>query len=105
MLCKFAKYITLLICLLALSQETLILRLAFICPEGGTLKQKPSYFPISNGCGGSEAQVLLGSVLNPFTPFLVGCCNVHDICFGTCNLTGESSFSNCNDQFRNCLQN
>jgi hypothetical protein len=100
-----AKLVLQLACLLVLSEQAFIRRLAIACPNGTTLMARPGYSPLPNGCGGSSIQVLLGQGLNPFTPLFEPCCNGHDSCFGRCDIDGENSFARCNDKLKECLKN
>ena len=61
-----------------------------------TPKVNYSYKPTYNGCGSYGFKLNFDDMnLTGFT----NCCNVHDVCYGTCNLTKKK----CDDDFQMCL--
>jgi len=64
-------------------------------PHGGVICEQEST-PISNGCGaGASASLLNGAMSSE----QVHCCDMHDLCYGTCNSTKET----CDANFADCL--
>ena len=76
------------------------------CPEGMILRPKPDFIPVSNGCGGSDWQVLLGELINPYSEVFLQCCINHDSCYQKCDVSGfpSNSFRQCNKDFGECLK-
>jgi secretory phospholipase A2 len=65
----------------------------FTCPTSNLIpKPRPGYKATSNGCG-PEGMTLQSEF--EFTP----CCDVHDICYGTC----QSLRTKCDSAFKLCL--
>lgn len=69
----------------------------FTCPNGAPPKPNKNHKPESNGCGSFG----LEKVYQEFfaTPQITACCDVHDICYDTCNSDKEK----CDLEFKRCL--
>lgn len=95
------------ICLLLTLANAAIVQqiLPINCPSGTSLQPKVDFSPSYDGCGGNQFFIRLGRGLNPFTSDFNPCCNDHDICYQTCDTSGDNQgyFQACNDDFKSCL--
>ncbi|CAD5115962.1 DgyrCDS4892 [Dimorphilus gyrociliatus] len=67
---------------------------SYSCPRGQKTVPRRGYTAHSNGCGAYGIQVEV------FSPEISQCCDVHDICYGTCN----KKRSKCDKDFKNCIE-
>ncbi|KAL9652064.1 hypothetical protein ABK040_000405 [Willaertia magna] len=68
------------------------------CRAGLFTKPRVNFKPKTNGCGPASLGIVskaIGKLSGSFTP----CCNVHDVCYGTCNKDKEQ----CDFEFRECM--
>jgi len=66
----------------------------FTCPYGGQVIPRRNYSPTSNGCGAYEMQLP-----RDLFPPLTKCCDVHDICYGTCG----KERADCDEKLKTCM--
>ncbi|KAK7507640.1 hypothetical protein BaRGS_00001575 [Batillaria attramentaria] len=66
----------------------------YTCPGGMQPKERKRHVPSSNGCGSFGLKLDVQHF-----PVIERCCDEHDVCYDTCNLTKE----HCDDRFRDCL--
>jgi len=67
---------------------------AFQCPPGKKITFNPLHTPSSNGCGTNVIKIKTDI---DFTP----CCNIHDICYDTCD--PKLTKSVCDNNFKDCM--
>lgn len=68
----------------------------FQCPGGTSAKPDWNHKPQSNGCGSLGLQI--NEEYLPLSE-MTKCCNIHDICYDTCNSDKEK----CDLEFKRCL--
>lgn len=57
-----------------------------------------------NGCGSGGLQSKVAKIIGPYTNTFRSCCDVHDICFGTCSYPNYvETFKQCNNDFKKCM--
>lgn len=72
-----------------------------LTPCSGKRVQRRNYKKKLNGCG-PEGSTMMTLALKIFAPHFQGCCDVHDICYETCNINGRGR---CDDDFLRCMEN